>query len=313
MKNELCILFLLSGIPVLLILLYLLSYMADKGLRNCRLLVYKQWNRFDKIDSMSNLLIMGNSRASCHIDPEILDTYLPFHSYNLGLNDGGMDAVLHAWHLYRMHIKKVPCVILLSMDWTTLDISNIPSIRITEYLPWCSDPAWRTIISKTGFTFADKVVPLWKYRHHRHFLSKGLKEYTGIQRSGYGRDIMSYERGYICLDDKVPMREVKPLDEIVLDFSSLDLFFQMCRQENIIVICFYSPVYSSYRSQWEISTRTLISDHIRHFDIPFLDYSEREENSDSSYFKDNIHLNRKGAAWFTRLLAQDVASVLKIA
>ena len=312
MKNELCILFLLSGIPVFLISLYLLPYMADKGLRNCRLLVYKQWNRFDKIDSMSNLLIMGNSRASCHIDPEIFDTYLPFHSYNLGLNDGGMDAILHAWHLYRMHIKKIPCIILLSVDWGTLETINNPSMRKNEYLPWCNDPAWRAIISKAGFTFADKKVPLWKYRRRRHFLLKGLKEYAGIQRSGYGGDILSYERGYICLDDKVPMIEWKPLGEIVLDFSSLDIFFQMCRQENIKVICFYSPVYSSFCNQSEISSRTLISNHIRNLDIPFLDYSEREENSDSSYFKDSLHLNCKGAAWFTRLLAHDVATVLEI-
>ena len=106
--------------------------------------------------------------------------------------------------------------------------------------------------------------------------------------------------------------EWKPLGEIVLDFSSLDMFFQMCRQENIKVICFYSPVYSSFCNQSEISSRTLISNHIRNLDIPFLDYSEREENSDSSYFKDSLHLNCKGAAWFTRLLAHDVATVLEI-
>lgn len=303
-------LYVLGGISVLVIFIYLLSYMADKGLKNCNLLVYKQWSRFHLIDSIGDLLITGNSRASCHIDPAILDTLLPFHSYNLGLNDGGMDAVWHAWHLYRIRVNKMPHVILLNVDWTILDIKNVPSERKKEYLPWCNVPAWQTIISKAGFSLADRKVPLWKYRRSRHLLLKGLKEYMGLQRSGYGRDILSYERGYICLDDKVSMREENPLGEIVLDFSLLDLFFQMCRQENIQVICFYSPVYSSYHNQWEISTRTSISDHIRHLDIPFLDYSEKEECADSSFFRDNIHLNCKGAAWFTRQLAHDVTTLL---
>ena len=305
-------LYVLGGISVLVIFIYLLSYMADKGLKNCKLLVYKQWSRLDVIDSMNDLLIMGNSRAACHVNPEILDTLLPFHSYNLGLNDGGMDAVWHAWHLYRMRVNKMPHIVLLNVDgWTIEDIMAAPSMRKNEYLPWCNDPAWRTIISKAGFTFADRAVPLWKYRRSRHWLLKGLKEYTGLQRSDYGRDILSYERGYICLDDKVSKREGNPLGEMILDFSSLDLFFQMCRQENIKMICFYSPVYSSYRNQWEISTRTSISDHITHLDIPFLDYSEREECADPSYFRDDIHLNSKGATWFTRQLTYDVAFILK--
>ena len=48
-------LYLLSGISVFLILLYLLSYMADKGLKNCKLLVYKQWNRFGGIDLVKSI------------------------------------------------------------------------------------------------------------------------------------------------------------------------------------------------------------------------------------------------------------------
>lgn len=284
--------------------------MADKGLKECKLLVYKQWNRFDEIDSMSDLLIMGHSRASCHVDPEILDNLLPFHSYNLGLNDGGIDAVLHSWHLYRMRIKKTPRIILLSVDWILLETTNVSSTRKKEYLPWCNDPNWSKIISKAGFTLVDKIIPLWKYRPYRYLIVKGLKEFVGIQRSGYGRDILSYKRGYICLDEKVPMKECKPLKEIVLDFSSLNLFLQMCRQENIKVICFYSPVYSSFRNQSEISTRTLISNHLRKLDIPFLDYSEREEGGNPFYFRDSIHLNQRGAAWFTRLLVHDVMSLL---
>lgn len=304
--------YVLGGAFVFLLLLYLLSYMADKGLKNCKLLVYKQWNRHHRVDSIADLLIMGNSRASCHIDPGILDTLLPFNSYNLGLNDGGIEAILHAWSLYRMHVKKVPNIILLNVEWITLDVTNSPAIRRKEYLPWCNDPAWRTIITKAGFTLDDRIIPLWKYRRYRHLLRIALKESLNIRQSGYGHDILSYTRGYICLDDSVSMRECKPLDEIVLDFSLLDLFFQKCRQENIKVICFYSPVYSSFCNQQEISTRTIISDHITNLDIPFLDYSARQECADSSFFRDSIHLNRKGAAWFTRLLAYDVASQLGI-
>lgn len=290
------------------------AYIADSGLKMTKSIDYKLWSHLEEDKNVNaDLLIMGNSRASCHINPDILDSILPVHSYNLGLHAGILPLQFHIWRLYIKRNRK-PRTIVWNVDWGTLSGEGDLSKRKSHYLPWCNDPDWKPIIEKAGFSFFDKYIPCWKYAGRSELLVKGFKEYAGIPASDYGIPfILSYKRGYIRLDDRQPKQKWILRHEFKTgNFDATEDFLRMCRREKIQVIFYYSPVYAPFRESFEpyIITYPAIDSLAKAWNIPFLDYSRVPESSDSTLFKDDIHLNGKGADWLSRRLGHDVDSLL---
>lgn len=292
----------------------LAGYIGDSGLKKTKFIDYKMWSRLEEDKNVNaDLLIMGNSRASCHINPDILDSILPVHSYNLGLHAGILPLQFHIWRLYIKRNQK-PRTIVWNVDWGTLSDEHDLSVRKPHYLPWCNDPDWKPIIEKAGFSFFDKYIPCWKYVGRSELLVKGFKEYTGISESDYGVPfILSYRRGYVRVDDRQPKQKWILRHEFKTgNFDATEDFLRMCRREKIQVIFYYSPVYAPFRESFEpyIITYPAIDSLAKAWNIPFLDYSRVPESSDSTLFKDDIHLNGKGADWLSRRLGHDVDSLL---
>lgn len=287
-----------------------LAYMVEQGLRKSKHVVYRQYSRFyEEKNINADLLIIGNSRASTSIDPTILNQMLPLRTYNLGLNGGPVELQHWIFDLYMHFNSKYPQTILINMDWITLNKENTLLARKRELLLWSKNKHWKVFFDKYRiFSWAEKYIPLWKYRRRIWMINDGLKEYLGICNMGFGRGVLSYKDGFICLDDRLPMSETLHAPDINDDFSLTDIFLKQCAQKNIKVIFFYPPIFKTYRESYEVSFRaySLIKEYTEKHHIPFLDYTQRQECNDPSYFKDYWHLNRKGAIWFSRILAEDI-------
>lgn len=293
-----------------------LAYMVDQGLKKSKNLIYRQYGRlYDEKNINADLLIIGNSRASTSIDPAVLNDMLPIRTYNLGLNGGSVELQHWIFDLYMDCNTKYPQVMLIDIDWISMDKNSKVINRKRDLLPWYKDKRWKPFFERYHvFSRAEKYIPLWKYRGRRWMIKDGLKEYWGISHSEFGGDIVSYKDGYICLDDRLTMSGLLfgslLAPDISDDFSLTDQFLLQCSQKNIKVILFYPPMYRTYRESYEVSFRalSLIEAYAGAHHIPFLDYTQRPECNDSSYFRDYWHLNRKGAAWFSRILADDLNS-----
>lgn len=100
----------------LLVVAFGLDYMADEGLKRTDYINYKQWSRLYDEQAEADILILGNSRAACHVDPELLGSNLSVNTYNLGLLGGAMQLQHHAYNLYRKHNSKKPSLVVLNVD-----------------------------------------------------------------------------------------------------------------------------------------------------------------------------------------------------
>lgn len=129
----------------------------------------------------------------------------------------------------------------------------------------------------------------------------------------WGEVILSYKRGYIRVDDRLPKQEWRLGHDFKTgNFDATEDFLRMCRREKIQVIFYYSPVYAPFRKFYDpyIITYAAIDSLAKVWDIPFLDYSQVPESSDPALFKDDIHLNSKGGDWLSRRLGHDLDSIL---
>lgn len=305
----------LSFFILIYLLLFFIGYMVDEGLKRSKYVTFLQYGRFRNEKNINaDLLIVGNSRASTSVDPAILKERLHMHTYNLGLNGGTIELQYHAFDLYMKNNTILPRTILLSLDLSTMNKEHTVLTRKRELLPWSNDKSWQKFFKRYPvFSFLEKFLPLWKYRRYRWYIKKGLGEYLKVQHSRYGKGILDYRDGYICLDDRIPMSEFPPVLSLNTDFSLTDCFLQHCTEKKIKVILFYPPIYELYGKS-AISSEAVdwIKKYAKKHDIPFLDYSLKEECSNSGYFRDYWHLNKKGSAWFSRVLADDLQKVQKI-
>ena len=104
---------------ILAILLFLLQWICDTGLRKSEYENYREWNdaMLGKINA--ELLIQGSSRAWVHFSPKHLDSAFQINSYNLGID--GYDFLMQDSRLkiYLANNKR-PEYIIQVMDITTL-------------------------------------------------------------------------------------------------------------------------------------------------------------------------------------------------
>lgn len=317
LKTQLYGLYFISFVLLFYFFLFIIAYMVDEGLKKGKHLAGRQYGRFYKrygdSDYRENinadLVVLGNSRASTSIDPAVLDNILNIRTYNLGLN-GGSPEVQHLVFDFYMNVNtKYPQIVLVNIDWLSIGKAYTLLSRKSELLPWCNDKYWKIFFEKYPvFSWGEKYVPLWKYWRKRWLVHRGLKEYWGVSHTGFGKGILGYRDGYICLDDRLPMLEYPFISEIDDDFSSIDSFLQEYIRKDIKVILFYPPIYKGFRESNNTSfiAFSLIKEFAGKRNIPYWDYTQRPECSDPAYFRDYVHLNKKGSAWFSRILAYDL-------
>lgn len=310
-----CLILVFSLFVLIYLLLFFIGYMVDEGLKKSKYLPYLQYGRFDYEKNINaDLVIVGNSRASTSIDPAILNDRLQMRTYNLGLNGGSFELQRLAFDFYQQNNTKCPEVLLLNVDMLGLGKEFTVQRRKYELLPWCNDRRWKCFFEQYPiWSFCDKYFPLWRYRGKRWLVKKGIKEFMGKEHSGYGKSILSYVDGYICLDENLPMSDMPPILEINTDFSLIENFLQQCILQNMQVVLFSPPIYSSYLESLDISVKAndAINKLAQKYALPFLDYTLQEESGNSSNFRDYWHLNKRGVAWFSRVLADDLKLILE--
>lgn len=312
MTNMIIIVPVISFLILIYLLLFFIAYIVDEGLKGSKRLNFLQYGRFKYEKNINaDLVIVGNSRASTSIDPAILNERLHKHTYNLGLNGGSIELQHYAFDLYMKNNTVLPHAILICMDLITMDKSYTVKARKWELLPWCNDKSWKEFFKRYPvFSFLEKYLPLWKYRKSKGYIKQGIGEYLNIMHSKYGNGVLDYKDGYICLDDQEPMYKHPPVLAINTDFSLTDCFLQQCIEKNIRVILFYPPVYGLYEnSELSLKAIDLITKYAQKHAIPFLDYSLKVECRNPDYFRDSWHLNKKGSAWFSQVLADDLRTL----
>jgi len=299
-------------IAVVLVLAIVADLLISSGLRRTERGHFYTMNALMNQKMDADVVILGNSRASASYNPLILDTILGVNSRNLGVSAQPFGVSYLRWQLYHRNNKN-PKLLIVNTDFR--DLRSIEKgFEKEQYYPYMHDTLVKPHLDLFGFTWAEKHIPMYRYRGDYKLMAIGLGELFHLHHDQKG----DYYKGYSNvdaewdgknLDDLLSFGEIKGHcnPKVVKQLESL---LQETSSEGIPVVFVYAPIYKRLKDNLnEEKTRAAYRDLSQRYDIPMIDLSEMDFYADSSFFMNGHHLNRKGAELFSIKLAYRIDSL----
>ncbi len=308
MKKFLSMLLLFFGL--LGLLAWGMDFLITRQFKKMEASPFANWNDIYNTDIKADILIMGSSRAYVQFNPRILDSVLHVNSYNLGMDGRAVESQVIKYHVYRHEQKMKPQLILFEVYQGTMDVSN--GYQRLQFVPYLTDSyLWRQTHKLEGFSWADAIIPCWRYRNYiqdvkevidgtSYYCRPELKAYKGFCDSDKPWDGSMLAR----IDTIIYSREPEAVAEVAR-------FLEECQQEQIQVVFVVAPYYiGATRKIGDLDGwYGMISAIAEPFNVPILDYTYDSLSYDTAYFYNASHLNQVAAALFTQKLAHDLDSL----
>ena len=298
---------------LLMALLAVLSDMGvSSGLRKTERGHFYTMNALMNKRMDADIVILGNSRAACSYHPLVLDTILHVNSRNLGVSGQPFGVSYLRWELYRRN-NSSPKLLIVNIDYAELKmVTN--GFEKEQYYPYMSDSLVKPYLDLYGFSWADKHIPMYRYRGDYKLIGIGLMELFNLRHDTKG----NYYKGYSNLNGKwnghnldVKLRNgnVKgTFDPRAV--SLLERLLEQSKEDGFQVLFVYAPLQERLKNHLDeedvIDVYRNLADR---YDVHILDYSRMDFCSDTSYFQDGNHLNAEGARLFSISLAHAIDSL----
>ena len=246
----------------------------------------------------ADIIVMGNSRAWVHFDPMIMDSILCVNTYNIGIDGSAVNRQVHKYNLFKKRNRK-PKVILQNIDLNSLNYTV--GYEREQFLPYFLDRSMRNeFLPSEPFTFCEKYIPLHRYHmiEIKNLFSRGPRSLTkGYQGMDWIWDDSKYKG--------ISKLTFAPSDTTVRMFEE---YLAETKADSIKVVFVYSPYYIGATGKITNleEMQSFYQDIANKYDIPVLDYSQMSICSDTTFFYNAMHLNRRGAELFTDSLANDI-------
>ena len=297
---------------VILVLALIADIMISKGLRQTERGHFYTMNALMNQKMDADVVILGNSRATVSYNTYTIDSILDVNSRNLGISAQPFGVSYLRWQLY--HRNNIdPKLLIVNIDFRDLRMVT-RGCEKEQYYPYMRDTLVRPYLDLYGFTWTEKHVPMYRYRGDYKLMAIGFCELLHIRHDRKG----NYYKGYANEDTKWNGRNLQYMlskgkikgqcePQAV---QLLEHFLQETRDENVPVVFVYAPLYKQLKDNLEEEqTRAAYQDLSQRYDVPLLDFSEIDFCSDSSYFMNGHHVNRKGARRFSEELAVAIDSL----
>lgn len=299
-------------VAVILLLAVVIDFAVSSGLKRTERGHFSTMNALMNKKMDADVVILGNSRASSSYNPYVLDTMLHVDSRNLGVSAQPFGVSYLRWQLYhRNNIN--PKLLIVNIDFRELRMVT-KGCEKEQYYPYMRDTLVKPYLDLYGFTWAEKHVPMYRYRGDYKLMTIGLCELLHIRHDRKG----NYYKGYMNENTKwngqnlqyvLSQGKIKGQCEPQA-VQLLERLLQETRSENIPVVFVYAPLYKRLKDNLEEEqTRAAYQNLSQRYDIPLLDFSEINFCSDSSYFMNGHHVNKKGAHRFSEELAVAIDSL----
>jgi hypothetical protein len=276
---------------------------------------YSVWNDLYEERINNDIVIYGSSRAVVQIDPRIIEDSLQRSCYNLGI-DGHNFWLQYFRHTELLRHNKNPKIIIHSLDVTTLtDRGNL--FNSDQFLPYMlfDETIQLNTQDYNFFSGWDFKVPVVRFLGKRRAMLHAAKLLFKKQPDTVGRLNGYQSQRQTWNTDLETARKNLSTYSIEIDSSALRLFkryLQECNDQEIRIIFVYTPQY--IEGQQFVKNKEHVLNIYRslgkHYNIPFLDYSDDPICQSKDYFYNSGHLNEGGSALFTSRLSHDLRAYL---
>lgn len=265
----------------------------------------RQRYKYELNDKPVDLIILGASRAMFNYVPSIMQNSLNVSVYNAGM-DG--DGVIGQY----LNLKKA--ISNGHLKYVIYDIANLQLTKkwnqdkISVYFPyyWKNKDVQEVVDEFIGKSKARIMLSSGLYQYNscyhdlvRCFIQKKIndKGYEGLPYNGTPIKVQSWDRN-------------KQYDAFIPDSLCeiyLDKIVGLCKQNDICLFICMSPA-----TMFVKTSQLYLNKYCKKHNIIYLDFVDcPETNHDLRLFRDNNHLNRKGAPIFTQVLCDSLKQYIK--
>lgn len=242
-------------------------------------------------DKEYDVLVMGSSRAHHHYNDKMISDSLRLKAFNAGEDGNG---VILADGLYSLLSQRyTPKLVILDVE---------PAFDIDVYQDDDNNKRYLSNLKPYFFEACINVI----------FASYGwqekVKNFSGLYR--YNTDCFNVVKNYLC-SASIPEygfspskgvmteeREIKQIDNVEVDAFKIDYikkFIVDVKNSGAELILVASPKYGEESSDCFDVVKEICLEN----SVPFWDYYTDQRFQKLEYFKEPMHLNDKGAVFFT--------------
>lgn len=268
--------------------------------------------------SEADVMIFGSSIANHSCNPQILTNSLKLSSYNAGVRG---QSVFFAQAIQEVVLERYkPKVMILLLEPYILYERPDFYDRLADLSPYYrKEPAIREIM-----TLSEKNDFKYKYFSYSNLI---VFNSTILHILKYRLRPQADIRGHLPMYDAITPVTIAQIEKerkgeytpeimqsLEIDtnvYRSLEKFFSNAQEANIPILCVFAPEirYADYSKDESFK---LINELAIKYKVKTMDYNNHPDFTyQYHYWGDNVHLNNKGADYFTSLLATDIKDILQ--
>lgn len=245
-------------------------------------------------ESNEDVLIFGSSRAKHHYVPDIIEDSLGMTCYNTGEDGNGI--ILCYGFLKMITQRYSPKLIIY--DVSQFDMYEDDNMKYLDLMkPFYYEQGIDSIFWE--------VNPKSKYM----MLSNLYRYNTTCLRvlGNFIHPMGNYPKGYCALYKTMDYEpkinnDCQPVDS--LKISYIERFIKLTKEKDVKLVCCVSPYYKAPKDETNYES---VKHLCEQYNVPFLYYGATPDMvCEKSFYEDRIHLNDKGARYFTSKISNDV-------
>jgi hypothetical protein len=265
-------------------------------------------NAIDNLDQTSNLnadlVFLGSSRCWVHFDPTFFDKTFKIQSVNIGVN--GHTEIAMAILRLKNYLSKnnPPKFAILSFDplvnaGSEMDNSNFCDKDIYARYSFFPSRKNLSFVNYFKFNLSEKYIPLYSI-----FKYKMLDDCLSITKKYNMNCNHIVDKEWDTIHNPVTNTLKKSYSNKVqiATVNSLDELNNLCKRNNIKLLCVQTPVYKSIYEDLAFKNTAVIC---KTLNIPFIDINKETLRNNIKYFYSPSHLNKKGVQEINQLLKRN--------
>ncbi len=266
-----------------------------------------------------DVLFLGSSRTHTTIHPGIIDSICKLNSFNAGVEGGNIYEFKLTLDGFLVNHAS-PEYVVLTLDLQSFNIKR-RIFNYTQYFPFLDNPVITERLSESGHkTAVIKLLPFLAMTTYDDYtrgnILKGWAGKTEIPAGDY------QYKGFLSNTAKelsaINQEPVKPTMKVTMSSEGLRILSeiaQTCKNRNIRLIFTYAPEYKKNLQNGFINREEFFKTMVkisREEQIPFLRHDELDLCQNPKLFANVGHVNRLGAEVYTRILGEELRSIIVV-
>lgn len=288
---------------------YIVQFCIDTILKS-ELICDTTWSEVFKGTLNKDIVIIGNSRAKFHYNPNVITEKTNLSCYNLGLSGTPINVFDIRWKSF-VNRNTLPKSVIIDVDYNFLGTAN-GLFEKFQYLPYVNEAEYAQVTKTLDKDLIfDQYIPCFKYQGQVEPLIAKFK-------TMFDKDCLGYINGYrvntSVWDENEWLQFKNKRFSEVSDPEGFDGLYkegvkklngilQFCQQKDIKVTLIWSPQYIEMQ-KFKVNQRQYVDRLINtlaiKYKIDYLNFSNNAIVYDKANFYNHSHLNYKGALEFSK-------------